>query len=146
MACKIVTSSPGCDTITRKLMLNLRLQSVDSRIASSKKRKLDSDNETAGKWAKYKQFLVKYAPETLRNHSSTLQPVSAVPENEDNMTEALTALIKSNLALLSCQEIKSNEVRLTVAEQLIRLNEIFDNGSKGDFYQFISANFGISKR
>ncbi|KAJ3112481.1 hypothetical protein HK100_002319 [Physocladia obscura] len=62
------------------------------------------------------------------------------------MAEALTKLIKSNLVLLSRQEIKSNEVRLTVAEQLIRLNEIFDNGSKGDFYHFVSANFGISKR
>ncbi|KAJ3090858.1 hypothetical protein HK100_007338, partial [Physocladia obscura] len=78
-------------------------------MTASKKRKLDSDNETDDKWAKYKQFLVTYAPETLRNHSLTLQPVTAVPENEDNMTEALTALIKSNLALLSRQEIKSNE-------------------------------------
>ncbi|KAJ3113753.1 hypothetical protein HK100_001890 [Physocladia obscura] len=115
-------------------------------MASSKKRKHNSDDETDDKWAKYKKFLVTYALETLRNNSSTLQPVSTVPENEDNMTEALTELIKSNLALLSRQEIKSNEVRLTVAERLIRLNEIFDNGSKGDFYQFVLTNFGISKR
>ncbi|KAJ3013677.1 UNVERIFIED_CONTAM: hypothetical protein HDU68_000583, partial [Siphonaria sp. JEL0065] len=113
------------------------------------KRKQNSDDETDDKWAKYKKLLVTYAPETLRNQSSILQPVTAataVSENEDNMTEALIELIKSNLTLLSRQEIKCNQVRLTVAEQLIRLNKIFDNRNKGDFYHVETTNFGISKR
>ncbi|KAI8845907.1 hypothetical protein BJ741DRAFT_9676 [Chytriomyces cf. hyalinus JEL632] len=115
-------------------------------MTASKKRKQTSDDDTADKWAKYKKFLVTYAPETLRNNPSTLEPVTGVSHNEEDMAEAITKLIKANLAILASNEAKSNQVRLIVAEQMLRLNELFNNGSKGDFYEFISVNLGISKR
>ena len=125
------------------LILDRCLKAV---MSATKKRKQNSDDETADKWAKYKKFLVTYAPETLRNNPSTVQPVTGVSHNEEDMAEAITKLIKANLAILASNEAKSNQVRLIVAEQMLRLNELFNNGSEGDFYEFISTNFGISKR
>ncbi|KAI8826479.1 hypothetical protein BJ741DRAFT_671323 [Chytriomyces cf. hyalinus JEL632] len=66
-------------------------------------------DETADKWAKYKKFLVTYAPETLRNNPSMLEPVTGVSHNEEDMAEAITKLIKANLAILASNEAKSNQ-------------------------------------
>ncbi|KAJ3116758.1 hypothetical protein HK100_000983, partial [Physocladia obscura] len=77
------------------------------------------------KHAKVKAFLLFHGPASLQNGLQQQVSSLSILRNSENVFETIVALVKSNLLKLKTQNMETNGLRMILAEQLARLQELF---------------------
>jgi len=121
----------------------------------------ETEGETADEFKVAKELLSNYAPTALKRfHASTRDYTTAQMErlqacqgtDAEELLAKITLKIKDSLIRIVKCQFEQLQMRMAIAENLLRIQELFVNNlakgqtaSKESFYRYLEENFDISK-